>query len=190
MHAGGRPLVIAWRDGDDPGALQAAYQAESRRDIRPRLHALWRLRCGDRIRDVARLLGVHERNVQRWVAWYRADGRGAVTAHRRQGQGKAARLTAAQQAQLAAQAATGAFRTSAEVRQWVRETFGVTYTAGGMYAVLGRLDIHPKVPRPSNPKADPQEQARWKGGAAPRRCSRPEPRAGMSSAGRTNCGWG
>src|SRR3954469_25048436 len=98
MHAGGRPLVIAWQDGDEAGALKAAYQAEGRRDVRVRLHALWRLREGDRIREVARLVGVHERSIQQWVAWYRSGGRAAVIAPRRQGKGKAPWLTPAQQA--------------------------------------------------------------------------------------------
>jgi transposase len=164
MGAGGRPLVIAWRPEDDAERLKALYRAEPRRDVRPRLHALWLLRSGRRIRAVAAVLGVHERNVQRWVGWYRAGGVAAVTAHRRQGKGKAAFLRPAQQAALVAQSATGAFRTAAAARQWVAETFGVTYSEGGMYALLGRLRVHPKVPRPVNPKADPAEQDAWKGG--------------------------
>jgi transposase len=169
MHAGGRPLVIAWQDGDDVTALRAAYQAEERRDVRVRLHTLWRLREGDRIRDVARLVGVHERSVQQWVAWYRAGGRAAVTTPRRQGKGKTPWLTTDQQARLCAHAATGAIHTAAQARAWVADTFGVSYTEGGMYAVLGRLTIHPKVPRPVNPKTDLAAQERWKkGGLRPR----------------------
>ena len=85
--------------------------------------------------------------------------------HRRQGSGKVAWLSPEQQAQVVARSATGAFRTAAEVRQWVAATFGVTYSEGGMYALLGRLRIHPKVPRPVNPKADPVAQTEWKKGA-------------------------
>jgi hypothetical protein len=45
--------------------------------------------------------------------------------------------------------------TAHQARQWVEAaTVGVTYTEGGMDALLGRLGIHPKVPRPVNPKAD------------------------------------
>lgn len=64
-----------------------------------------------------------------------------------------------------ARSATGAFRTAAEARGWLRETFGVTYSAGGMYALVGRLRVHPTVPRPVNPKADPAEQDAWERGA-------------------------
>lgn len=165
MGAGGRPLVIDWQPEDDAARLKGLYQAETLRDVRPRLHALWLLRSGQRVRAVAAVLGVHERNVQRWVGWYRTGGVAAVMAHRRQGRGKAAFLRPEQRARLSAQSATGAFRTAAEARRWVRETFGVTYSEGGMYALLGRLRVHPKVPRPVNPKADLAEQDAWKKGA-------------------------
>jgi hypothetical protein len=39
--AGGRPLVIDWAAEDDAARLKGMYQAEMRRDVRPRLHALW-----------------------------------------------------------------------------------------------------------------------------------------------------
>lgn len=165
MARGGRPLRIDWWDEDTADHLKQLYQAETRRDVRPRLHALWLLRTGHRIRAVAQVLGVHERNVQRWVGWYREGGRPAVMGHRRQGAGKVAWLSGEQQAQVVAQAGTGTFRTAAEVRQWVAETFGIQYSEGGMYALLGRLRLHPKVPRPVNPKADLAEQAAWKKGA-------------------------
>ena len=163
----GRPLEIAWRPEDDEGALKAAYRKEQRPDVRPRLHALWLLRSGRGIRAVAQLLGVHERTVQRWVDWYRQGGMAAVRAHRQAGTGQPSFLTAEQQAQLWDQAATGAFRTAAEARRWVAEQFGVHYRPGGMYALLGRLRIHPKVPRPVNPKADQGAQAAWKKGGWP-----------------------
>lgn len=165
-HAGGRPLMIAWRAGDDVAALKAAYQREARRDVRPRLHALWLVRTGECLREAARVVGVHERNVQRWIGWYRTGGMAAVAAHRRQGTGKPAFLSAAQQDQLTAHTATGAIRTAAQARAWVAQTFGVTYRPGGMYTLLGRLTIHPKVPRPVNPKADLDAQDRWKKGDA------------------------
>ena len=158
-------MMIEWAPDDDAARLKTLYQVEQRRDVRPRLHALWLLRTGRRIREVAAVLGVHERNVQRWVGWYRAGGLTEVTAHRRQGKGQRAFLTAEQQAQLRAQAASGALRTAAEARRWVGETFGVSYSEGGMYDLLGRLRIHPKVPRPRNPKADEAVQDAWKKGA-------------------------
>jgi transposase len=122
---------------------------------------------------VAQVLGVHERTVQRWVGWYRAGGLAGVVGRHAGGQGAPAFLTAEQQADLAAEVATGRFRTVAEVRRWVTERWGVSYTEGGMYALLARLDCAPKVPRPLHEKADPAEQDRWKRGAAPKPWRRP-----------------
>lgn len=173
----GRPLVIDWRAEDDAGALKAAYQKEGRRDVRPRRHALWLLRTGRPVRAVAEVVGVHERTVQRWLGWYRQDGVGTVVGHRQAGRGQPAFLTAGQQAQLWEQSATGAFRTAAAAQQWIEARFGVRYRLGGMDALLGRLRIHPKVPRPVNPKADQAAQAAWKKGA----CRRP--RGGRGDAG-------
>jgi transposase len=163
----GRPLVIDWRPGDGEGELKAAYRRERRADVRPRLHALWLLRSGRSVREVAALVGVHERTVQRWLGWYRDGGLAAARAHRQAGRGQPAFLTAEQQTQLSEQAATGAFRTAAEAQRWVEARFGVRYRPGGMYALLGRLRIHPKVPRPVNPKADQAAQAAWKKGGSP-----------------------
>ena len=55
---------------------------------------------------------------------------------------------------------------AAEIRAWVQERWGVSYTEGGMYALLGRLRCAPKVPRPVHEKADHLAQARWKKGGS------------------------
>lgn len=162
----GRPLVIAWRAEDEAAVLKTLYRKERRADVRPRLHALWLLRTGRPVRAVAAVVGVHERTVQRWLQWYREGGVAALRAHRQAGTGQPSLLTADQQAQVREQAATGAFRTAAEAQRWVAEQFGVAYRPGGMYALLGRLRIHPKVPRPVNPKADQVAQAAWKKGGS------------------------
>ena len=117
MRRRGRPLVIPWQDEAD--ALYARYRQESKPDLRPRWHALWLLRTGTTVARGGAVLGVHERSVQHWVAWYRAGGIGGVAAHRKAGKGTRARLTPAQQAAVVAEAATGRFRTAAEVVTWV-----------------------------------------------------------------------
>jgi transposase len=164
MRRRGRPLDVDWREEAD--ALYARYRRETKPDLRPRWHALWLLRTGRTVREAARVLGVHERSVQQWVAWYRAGGVDAVAAHRKAGKGTRARLTAEQQAALVAEAATGRFRTAAEAVAWVRERFDAVYTVSGMHQLLRRLRCRPKVPRPLAEKADPAAQAAWQGGAA------------------------
>jgi transposase len=167
----GRPLEIAWQE--DAEVLYAQYRAESKPDLRPRWHALWLLRTGRTVREAAAVLGMHERSVQQWVAWYRAGGLAEVAAHRKAGKGSRARLTADEQAALVAEAATGRFRTAAEAVAWVQQAFGAVYTVSGMHQLLRRLRCRPKVPRPLAERASLADQEVWKGGAVPRPSGRP-----------------
>ena len=115
----GRPFRIEWRAADTAEALRAAYRAERRAEQRQRLHGLWLLRTGRTLGEVAAVLGVNYRTVQRWAAWYRAGGVAAVTAPRAGGHGQPARLSPEQQVELADQVATGRFRTAGEIRAWI-----------------------------------------------------------------------
>ena len=165
MAGRGRPFVVTWRDEDTEEALRTAYRAEKRADVRQRLQALWLLRNGDRrLGEVATVLGVDYRSVQRWVAWYRDGGLEEVRRHHAGGYGQTPRLTLEQQEHLATEVATGRFRNAGAIRAWVAETFGVTYAAGGMYSLLERLRCKPKVPRPIHEKANLDDQEAWKKG--------------------------
>lgn len=163
MAGRGRPFVVAWAEEDSEETLRAVYRAERRVDVRQRLQALWLVRSGTRrIDEVAAVVGANYRTVQRWVAWYRNGGLDLVRAHRMGGSGQTPRLTLEQQEQLAAEVAIGRFRNAIAIRAWVAETFGVSYTEGGMYTLLERLKCNPKVPRPLHEKANLQEQEAWK----------------------------
>lgn len=65
---------MEWASGDDAASLRGKYGRERRADVRPRLHGLWLVRTGRTTREVADVLGVEERSVQRWLAWYRVGG--------------------------------------------------------------------------------------------------------------------
>lgn len=158
----GRPLRVAWTH--DAATLGRLYRGEPDYQLRPRLQALWLLRQGRSVRETAGIVGAHERTVQQWVSWYRDGGLEVVRGHRRAGRGRPGWLSAEQQAALVAQAATGAFTTARDAVTWVAEQFGVHYRVGGMYRLLARLTIHPKVPRPMNPKTSAEAQAAWKKG--------------------------
>jgi len=166
MARRGRKLRVEWGAGDDAASLYARYRRERRADVRPRLHGLWLVRTGRATREVAEVMGVDERTVQRWLAWYRAGGLAPLEGRHAGSQGAPSFLTVEQRAELADEIATGRFRTAAEIRQWVRERWSVSYTEGGMYALLGRLRCAPKVPRPVHEKADHLAQARWKKGGS------------------------
>src|SRR5512138_2150082 len=111
----GRPLRVVWQAADTEAALHAAYRQESDGTVRTRVHGLWLLRQRQPVGQVARALGMHYRTVQRWVRWYEAGGVAAVRAHRQGGHGQRPRLDTAQQQAVAAEVATGRFRTAAEI---------------------------------------------------------------------------
>ena len=173
MARRGRKLLVVWASEDDAASLYARYRGERRADVRPRLHALWLVRTGHTTRETAEVLGVDERTVQRWLAWYRAGGLTPIEGRHAGSQGAPSFLTPGQKAELADAVATGQFRTAAEIRRWVDERWSVRYTEGGMYALLGRLRCAPKVPRPVHEKADQLAQARWKKGGLPQPSTRP-----------------
>ena len=161
----GRHLRVTWQAEESEEALQQAYRSERDGAVRLRLHGLWLLRRGRPVGEVAATLGVHYRTVQRWVRWYEAGGLAEVRAHRQGGPGPPPRLTADQQEQVAAEVATGRFRSAAEIGRWIATTFGVSYRPGGLATLLARLKCGPKVPRPLHAQADLDAHEQWKKGA-------------------------
>ncbi len=164
----GRRVEIAWEAQDTPEALRERYRRQEEGEVRTRLHALWLLRKGWSMAQVAEVAGVHYRTVQRWVGWYRHGGVREVCAHHGGGHGRPAWLTPEQEA------AKGTFTTAADVRRWVAQQLGVTYRPKGVYGLLRRVRCRPKVPRPVHVKADLEAQEAWKKGAA----SQPSERLG------------
>jgi transposase len=161
----GRPFVVVWRKDDTTEALKETYRAERDGLIRSRLQALWLLRDGRSLGEVTAALGVHYRSLQRWVAWYREGGLALVRARRSGGVGHPAFLSAAAQAEVARAVATGRFRTAAQIRAWIAQTYQVAYTIGGIYTLVERLGCRLKVPRPIHSKTDLAQQEAWKRGA-------------------------
>lgn len=160
----GRRLVVEWRE--DADELRRRYRAERLPELRARLHGLWLVRAGRTARAAAAVLGVDERTVQQWVAWYRTGGLAEVRRHRAGGrQGRARRLSPAQEAALLERAAAGAVFTVGEAARWVEEAFGVRFTYFGMRSVFRRLRLKKKVPRPLGEKASEAAQEAWKRGA-------------------------
>lgn len=164
----GRPLLIDWRKEDTHEALKAAYLAQRDATLRTRLHGLWLVRTGRRLCEVARLVGVHQRTVQQWVAWYRKGGLLEVVCHKKGGKGQPRFLSAEQERGLREEVATGRFRTAREIREWIESEYGVRYKGRSVYGLLWRLGCSPKVPRPCHEKADRAAQDAWKkGGSSP-----------------------
>jgi transposase len=159
---------MGWRD--DEAALREAYRQERDAALRPRLQALWLLRRGEPLGQVADLVGVHYRTVQPWAAWYRIGGLAEVRQHRHGGrQGAPSRLTPVQRRVLVERAAAEGFVPIGEARVWTEQRFGVRYAYGGMRSLFHRLRLKWKVPRPLALQASPEAQAAWKKGALPKR---------------------
>ena len=160
-------LQIEWRESEEE--LRKLYKQEKDHQSRTRLQALWQLRQGRGMKEVAELVGVHYRTVQEWVAWYRQGGIAEVLRHRLGGHGgKERRLTTEQEAGLEAKAVAGEIRTIQDGVDWAKQTHQVEYTYWGMRWVFQRLGLTNKVPRPKSPKASAEQQEAWKkGGSAP-----------------------
>lgn len=160
--------AIEW--GESAEDLYAHYCGERDVERRKRFQALWRVRQGGMEAEAARQAGVGRCTLVRWLSWYREGGLGEVL-QRVPGHGAVGnpcRLSPAQRQELVERCGEGEFRSTPEVRDWVERQWGVSYGYGGMYSVLARLEIHPKVPRPHAEKADPEAQEAWKkGGSAP-----------------------
>ena len=161
--------TVPW--GQTAEELYARYRAATDVASRKRLQVLWLVRSGERTSAAARQVGVGERTVVRWLGWYRAGGLDVVLG-RTPGHGALgapARLSEEQQWLLVEESARGAFRTYAEARDWVAQRYGVAYRYKGLYSLLARLGVRPKVPRPSAEQADQEAQEAWKKGGSPAR---------------------
>ena len=87
--------------------------------------------------EVAELLGVSSRQVGDWLRIFRNKGLDPLcTLHYR---GDPSRLRPAQVEQLRQEIATGVFHNAEQVRAWIEEQFGVTYSASGVKDLLHRI---------------------------------------------------
>jgi transposase len=111
-------------------------RAEDRR-IFQRLSAVLWIAEGRSREEVAALVGVSTRQVGQWLRIFRNRGLDELcTLHYR---GDAGRLRPAQVEQLKQEIARGTFHNAQQVRDWLRETFGVAYTASGVKDLLHRI---------------------------------------------------
>ncbi len=155
---------VDWHQSADE--LHERYRVERNLEARKRLGALWLVRRGESVSGAADSMGVGRRTLTRWLSWYREGGLEEVLS-RVPGHGalgNECRLSLHQQQELVERAGRGEFRTYEEARRWVEQEWGVEYRYKGMYAMLARLGVRPKVPRPAAEKADPEAQEAWKRG--------------------------
>src|SRR6516165_1145478 len=104
------------------------HQTHNKR-IYQRLSAVLWVAEGKTRAEVADLLGRSVRQLAEWLRLFRNRGVDALcTLHH---QGDPGNLSAAQVERLKEEISTGRFRTSDQVRLWVEEALGVSYTSSG-----------------------------------------------------------
>ena len=109
------------------------------RRVYQRLTAVLSIAEGKSRQEVAHLLGIGLSQLGEWLRLYRNKGLDALCLlHYKGDPGK---LTAEQVGQLKEKVSTGCFRNSEQIRQWLVDTFGVSYTPSGVKDLLRRVGV-------------------------------------------------
>jgi transposase len=126
------------------------------RRVYQRLTAVLTVAEGKSREEVAHLLGIGLSQLGEWLRVYRNKGLdGLCTLHYKGDPGK---LTAQQVDQLKEKVSTGCFRNSDQIRQWLEDTFGVSYTSSGVKDLLRRIGVSYHKVSGFLWKADPDKQ--------------------------------
>ena len=132
--------------------------AQDRR-IFQRLSAVLWIDAGRTREEVAQLVGVSTRQVGQWLRIFRNKGLEPLcTLHYK---GDPGRLRPAQIEQLKHQIAQGGFHNAEQVRTWIEETFGVSYSATGAKELLYRIGASYHKVSGFFWKADVEEQKKF-----------------------------
>lgn len=127
--------------------------------IYERLSAVLWVAQGQTRSEVAALLGCSIRQLSQWLRLFRNKGLETLcTLHN---YGDPGNLTASQIDQLKREVSTGRFRNSDQIRQWLEETFRVTYQPSGVKDLLRRIGVSYHKVTGFLWKAKPEEQQKF-----------------------------
>jgi transposase len=126
------------------------------RRVYQRLTAVLTVAEGQSREEVAHLLGIGLSQLGEWLRVYRNKGLDALCILRYKGD--PGKLTAQQVGELKEVVSTGCFRNSEQIRQWLQDTFGVSYTPSGVKDLLKRIGVSYHKVSGFLWKADPDEQ--------------------------------
>ena len=134
--------------------------------------------------EVAVALSSSRRTVQQWVYRYNAQSLGGLLDRRG---GNHRHLTVEQEKQVcehidrvAADPHEGV-RRGEDLRQWIRQRFGVLYALSGVYELLHRLGYSCLMPRPRHAQSDPAAQTEFKKKSATKWRRSPKPTGASAS---------
>jgi transposase len=126
------------------------------RRVYQRLTAVLMVAEGKSREEVAHLLGIGLTQLGEWLRVYRNQGLDALCMlHYKGDPGK---LSAHQVEQLKEKVSTGCFRNSDQIRQWLQDTFGVSYSPTGVKDLLRRIGVSYHKVSGFLWKADPDKQ--------------------------------
>jgi transposase len=126
------------------------------RRIYQRLTAVLAVAAGHTRDEVAEWLGVSLTQLGEWLRIYPNKGLDDLCALHYQGD--PGNLTASQVDQLKDKVRTGCFRNSDQIRQWIQDTFRVSYTPSGVKDLLKRIGVSYHKVTGFLWKADPDKQ--------------------------------
>ena len=147
------------KEGDEE--LRVEQKSSGKVVVYQRLQMLRILKSGKAttLVEAAPLVGVTERSLQNWWRLYKQQGLEMLL---RVEPNRRPRLDAEQQQALVEEAGKGEFSTIAEIRRWVEQSFGISYTEVGMWKLVRKLKIKKKTPRPSHVKKNEEAVERFK----------------------------
>src|SRR3954463_5965218 len=126
------------------------------RRVYQRLTAVLAVAAGKTREEVAELLGMSLSQLGEWLRVYRNEGLDALCTL--EYKGDPGKLAPHQVQRLKDQVAKGCFRNSDQVRHWIEETFGVTYSSSGVKDMLKRIGVSYHKVTGFLWKADPDKQ--------------------------------
>jgi transposase len=148
-----KPIVLTPEQRRD---IQRRRKDTLDRRVYQRLTAVLTVAEGKSREEVAHLLGIGLTQLGEWLRVYRNKGLDALCIlHYKGDPGK---LTAQQVDQLKEKVSTGCFRNSDQIRQWLQDTFGVSYSPTGVKDLLRRIGVSYHKVSGFLWKADPDKQ--------------------------------
>jgi transposase len=148
-----KPIVLS---SERRKAIERRRKESLDRRIYQRLTAVLAVAAGKTREEVAELLGISLSQLGEWLRVFRNQGLDALCEiHNKGDPGK---LTPHQVEQLKEQVSTGCFRNTDQIRQWIEDTFHVTYQPSGVKDLLKRIGVSYHKVSGFLWKADPGKQ--------------------------------